>query len=881
MYIINSMFIKKSTYILSVILLLNACGGGSSPPFSLTLPTNSLITIDEDNTHTSTFIASTNYKSQISYEIINSTTNGESNLTSSGSYNYLPNLDYFGSDNLVIRITASRVDNNNTATGEKIIRSFPVSISIRPVNDPPVIQIKDDLNAYSDLSLIFDDTLTVNVEITDVDNDINELTFYGQLQNESVNANLDITQTTDNDVVVENQSLIFYLDTIKNAGLFKMSLCANDLEDSTCEGELEGYFVSNKDIKSVSYDCDENGNNCQTSNQYLYYLIGDPSTTARTNYIFIGDQLNGTDEKDEFHLRLLESVNNLKNSDASEVFNDYFNVLVLEEVDSTGASVFNIEKGCYASWDDRIYCIGNVDRSKIGAVVGDWDTVSFLTTLSGRGVAQGAVNIQPISSRSAEIVQHELGHSHGFMGDEYDSRGERSFPAWYAEFSVNTTAVSDPSILKWNHLIEDMTNVPGVDYDVCYNYPDGSIYYRDDLEYSECECFYNTYDEDHPDYDPNYPGINEDDSCIHKIGLFQGTYYDEVDTYRPRWATVMWCCILDYGKINVEGFAIGSITNQFNGFDDFIIKSDISDDVDLYNSESLGEYITFDINGEYDTNRLKLSWYVDGVEQIDLENQLEVTFDRPDDDSMITYSWQVQDLTGNLIAPNDPLNPLDLYAGILNLYGGWSYYDPDPNTNPNNNPNYPYVGSWFWHKTDGNVDHDDTVDLSNLDNYLYAEQCCSLGYSYKINWKNYEPVSVSPSYTNKKPKNFFNIKAKIGEDEKIITMNLTNKNIDITNLQLSEVKKEFIKNNHISFKDKYIITFHDKNMKPIYTLGLGNPFEARLQHIGYEQESVFNIEIPLKEFKIAYPKDLDPHFITYSKRALNNTFEAIKVVEIL
>jgi len=875
------MISKKIIYVLSIIFILTSCGGGGSAPFALTLPSNSSISIDEDNGHISTFIASTNYKSEITYEIITSTTNGESNLTSSGSYNYQPNLDYFGSDNLVIRITASRVDNNNTPTGEKIIRSFPVSISIRPVNDPPVIQIKDDLNTYSDLSLIFDDTLTVNVEITDVDNDINELTFYGQLQNESVNANLDITQTTDNDVVVENQSLIFYLDTIKNAGLFKMSLCANDLEDSTCEGELEGYFVSNKDIKSVSYDCDENGNNCQTSNQYLYYLIGDPSTTARTNYIFIGDQLNGTDEKDEFHLRLLQSVNNLKNSDANEVFDDYFNVLVLEEVDITGASIFNIETGCYASWDDRIYCIGNVDRSKIGDVVGDWDTVSFLTTLSGRGVAQGAVNIQPISSRSAEIVQHELGHSHGFMGDEYDSRGERSFDAWYADFSVNTTEVSDPTKVKWNHFIEDITNVPGVDYDVCYNYADGSIYYRDDMEYEDCECYYNTYDENDTDYDPNYPGTNEDDSCKEKIGLFQGTYYDEEETYRAKWISVMWCCVLDYGKINVEGFAIGSITNQFNGFDDFIIKSDISDDVDLDNSESLGEYITFDINGEYDVNKLKLSWYVDGVEQIDLENQLEVTFDRPDDDSMITYSWQVQDLTGNLIAPNDPLNPLDLYAGILNFYGGWSYYDPDPNTNPNNNPNFPYVGSWFWHKTDGIVDHDDTVDLSNLDNYLYAEQCCSLGYSYKINWKNYEPVSVSPSYTNKKPKNFFNIKAEIGEDEKIITMNLTNKNIDITNLQISEVKKQFIKNNHVSFKDKYIITFHDKNMKPIYTLGLGNPFETRLQHIGYEEESVFNIEIPLKDFKIAYPKDLDPHFITYSKRALNNTFEAIKIVEIL
>lgn len=78
-----------------------------------------------------------------------------------------------------------------------------------------------------------------------------------------------------------------------------------------------------------------------------------------------------------------------------------------------------------------------------------------------------------------------------------------------------------------------------------------------------------------------------------------------------------------------------------------------------------------------------------------------------------------------------------------------------------------------------------------------------------------------------------------------------------------------------------MVTFHDKNMKPIYTLGLGNPFETRLQHIGYEEESVYNIEIPLKDFKIAYPKDLDPYFITYSKRAINNTFEAIRVIEVL
>ena len=631
------MNIFKLSLSLCLFFLISSCGGGGSAPFALTLPSNTSITIDEDNGHTSTFIAAINYKSQITYEILNSTNNGVSNITPEGSYSYEPNQDYFGSDNLTLRITALRVDDNNVATGESLIQTFPVSITIRPVNDPPVIQIIDDLSVYSDVSLIFDDILKVNVEIMDVDNEISELTFKGQLQSESVEAFLDIIQTTENDITVENQSLNFNMSTIQNAGLYTMSLCASDLEDTTCEGELEGYYISNKDVKSVTYNCDNDGNNCETSNQYLYYLIGNPSTSARTNYVFIGDQLNGENDKDEFHLRLLESVNNLKNSDASEVFNDYFNVLVLEEQDLTGVSIFNIEKGCYVNWDERIYCIGNVDRAAIGDIVGDWNVVSFLTTLEGRGVAQGAVNIQALSSRTSEIVQHELGHSHGFMGDEYDSRGERTFPSWYAEFSVNSTAVSDPALVKWNHFIEDMTYVPGVDYDVCYNYPDGRIYYRDDIEYEDCECYFNTYNEDHPDYDPNYPGINEDDSCKDRIGLFQGTYYDEVDTYRPKWISVMWCCFLDYGKINVEGFAIGSITNQFNGFNDFLIKSDVSDDVDLDNSESIGQYITFDVNGVFDTSKLKLSWYIDGVEQTELENQLVATFNRPDDDAMTTY----------------------------------------------------------------------------------------------------------------------------------------------------------------------------------------------------------------------------------------------------
>ena len=853
-----------------IVFIVASCGGGKAP-FALTLPDISNLTLDEDNELVTTFNAKTNYLSEIEYSLTTNSINGNSTISLDGEYSYLPDLNFFGNDSFTIQVTAYRLD-NGIRTTSVISKTMKVDLTINPVNDPPELNILDDLSNYTKTSMVFDETISINATVSDVDNTIDQISYFGQLNGETISGYGDVTS----DAV----SITLNVDEISVAGLNVLSICANDGVDSTCRGNIETYFIHDKQIKLIDYDCDEDGNNCSQSNHYLYYIYGNVNSDAKTDYVFIGDQLNGYDgvgSVQDFRLRLLESINNLMDSDAGNLFSDYFNVLVLEEVDATGLSLFDIDTGCYSSWDSRIYCIGNVDRTKIGDIVGDWDTVSFLTTLSGRGVAQGSVNIQPISSRSAEIVQHELGHSHGFMGDEYDSRGERSFPSWYAEFSVNTTAVSDPSIVKWNHFIEDMTSVPGVDYDVCYNYPDGSIYYRDGLEYEDCECFMNTYDENHPEYDSNYPGINEDDSCKDRIGLFQGTYYDEVDTYRPKWISVMWCCYLDYGKINVEGFAIGSITNQFNGFNDFIIKSDISDDVDLDNTESLGEYITFDVNGVFDTDKLKLSWYVNGIEQIDLENQLVATFNRPDDNSMVTYSWQVVDLTGNLIAPNDPLNPRDLYEGIFNM---WSYYDPDPNTNPNINPNYPYVGTWYWHRTTGIKDTDDTVDKTNMDDYLYAEQCCALGYGYKINWKNYEPVSVNTVAKSDKEINYFDIKLEVGNIEKILTLNVSSNSINIGNIKTSEVKKEHIKNNRINFKDKYMITFHDKDMNPIYNLGLGDPFNARIQHIGFEDEGIFNIDIPLKNFKIAYPRDLNPYFITYSKRVKNNTFEAIEVIKL-
>ena len=86
-----------------------------------------------------------------------------------------------------------------------------------------------------------------------------------------------------------------------------MDICVSDGIDSACGGQIEAYFPGNREIKSVDY-CDSSGNNCSTSDQYLYYLVGGPNTDARTNYLFVGDQLSGESSRDSFHEALLSSV---------------------------------------------------------------------------------------------------------------------------------------------------------------------------------------------------------------------------------------------------------------------------------------------------------------------------------------------------------------------------------------------------------------------------------------------------------------------------------------------------------------------------------------------------------------------------------------------
>ena len=400
----------------------------------------------------------------------------------------------------------------------------------------------------------------------------------------------------------------------------------------------------------------------------------------------------------------------------------------------------------------------------------------------------------------------------------------------------------------------------------CYNYEDGSVYTREgeSINYEDCDCYMRQFP------DSEFPGINSDSSCPTKIGHFEGTYYGEIGTYRPRWISVMWCCNDEYGKVNVEGFAIGSILNQ--GFVDYVIDSDGFEDIDLFDQSSLKNSITFKLNAVYDINKLSLKWFVDGEEQSSLQNQNIVTFERPSNEAMTTYSWKVEDLTGNLIAPNDFLNPLDFYEGYFeNNY----YFDSDENTNPNVSQN-PYVSSWIWHRLEGSPHYDNNVDLNNPNDYLFAELCCSLGSSIKINWANYQEDNGSLKKMNNKVLRT----ARVNKTEKIINLNLSINEISVNNIKNDVANSNQIKLTKISKRDIYTLSFYDENMDNIYTIGIGDPFNARVQHIGYEESNIFSLNVPIKNFSIAIPKEINARFISINRRDDFNNFNIIKITEI-
>ena len=647
---------RKLIFLLAIFVI-SSCGGGSggggSPavPFAISIGLNTF-SVDEDTNYTGDLNVSANEPSSFTYIISSSPQNGTLNLNTDGTFNYQPRANFNGIDQFQFSVTA--VEKNITKEGA-------INITVNPVNDTPIASFVNNI-PYSNETILFDNNQTFRISVDDIDNELEQLTFEVQVGNESIAA----TFNPDNDYSTTNQGILSIdLSSLQTAGLFTTEINISD-GTSTTSLVFESWFVSNKSTKTIQQDNDpedgfEGGD--KTPKDYIvYYLSGSPSSLGRTKYLFIGDSLDGNADIELYRRALIASVNKLKSSDASEFFSeDYFTIVSAEPINPDGTSPIGVRTDCY-DWDETIYCIGDIDTSIFEELLPGYTLVSTLTKVQGRGVNQGYRNIQRIRDTNPEAtsttLMHELGHAHGYMGDEYRTDDDRDVSA-YADDNVNTTTQSDLSLLKWNHHIEDINAVLGKDVKVCYNTSDGRIYDRDANEYvlgSDCACFAN-------EWDSSGNFIRKNPECG-KVGLFEGNYYGEFNNYRPTYCSIMDSCSEGgYGKVNLEGFAIGSIQNQ--GF--------YSDDDVQFISDASGNNTGFQISidADYDTSKIKLKWYVNGVEDSSKENQKTVVFNRPTNNGVEIYTAKAEDLTGTITATDDVTDHSDFYEGLFQSSFYW------------------------------------------------------------------------------------------------------------------------------------------------------------------------------------------------------------------
>ena len=635
---------------LVILFLLSSCGGGggggAAPiPFAITIGLTSFF-VDEDNDYSGSLSATANEVVTLSYAITSDTTNGSLTLNSSGEITYTPNSNFYGSDQFQYSVNASEKNITRTAT---------VDITVNAVNDAPTIV----MDTYSDLNkdnLIFETKPSYNVTYTDIDNDLADLTFSASLDDETI-------PSVFTSISEGYGSIELDLSSISKSGFLNAKLSVSDGTVSS-SSTFDTWFIANKNTVTVSKDDDKSDGFDEGTrtdkDYYVYELIGDTNSTAGTKWLFVADSLADESDITSFRTALLESINLLNESDATTFFAGYFDIVVAEPVSPDGSSLASIETGCY-DWDEDVYCIGSsdIDTSVFQDLLSDNDLISVLTTQSGRGVNLGKTNIQEIKSSTSVTVMHELGHAHGEMGDEYRSDDDRDVSS-YADLNINTTTQNDVSSLKWNHHIEDQLNVLGKDVKVCYNVGDGRIYDRDSDEYvdgADCNCLANEWSST-PDSNGRYSFIRKNPECG-KVGLFEGNYYGKDANYRPTFCSVMDSCSSGgYGKVNVEGFAIGSILNQ--GFED-----DRASFVSNTGSSTIdGFQISLDV--EYDESKITLEWYVDGIKDETKTNQKSVIFSRSADNSVEIYTWRAVDLTGYVTAPDNVNDDSDFYEGLFN-----------------------------------------------------------------------------------------------------------------------------------------------------------------------------------------------------------------------
>ena len=631
-----SLSMKKIIFPLFVAIILSACGGGGggspSVPFSISVSSFSL-SVDEDESYSGSLTATKNETTTVTFEITTSPTNGTLSSNSTGSYTYSPASNFNGSDSFKFRAYASQQN--------KYSAEATATITVNAVDDAPVLTINDIPDTNSILFRDDQGKISFSGSVSDVDNDFTDLSFSSSFNG------ADATVSADNETGLK---ISIDVSSIIDASRFNIEIkaCSGTESSLTCDAETFDTYLASGYKDDGTYI---------TYNLLGSYELGSTNPRNIAMMILADSIVDGSSgiNRSAFREQLTKNLNALLDSTIKDYVDGFFNVMVIEPSNPDGGSFIDVKtEGCEFDEDDVISgtlpCWDPALLSDLKESLYPnefFDIVSLMTAVQGRYYALGTTFFSGIGPWDESLTfLHELGHAHAYLADEYENttdERDESFTKWSIASSTNVTEDGDPNNAQWKHLISDLTNVPG------YHQTAG----------------------------------------IDGVGLFEGIYDKEEGGYRPQVDSVMnlssrcvetGACpngrtqeyqlsLVDYTHQHGESFVISSINELIE--DPFSGATFTSDESGTYTALNLSSGI-FDERA-LDNNKFRLDWYVNGVKDASLVDTNSVTFDRPDENKWVIYSWTLTDKTG-LATDDDPLDHTDAYGADIDYYASNPFY---------------------------------------------------------------------------------------------------------------------------------------------------------------------------------------------------------------
>ena len=154
---------------------------------------NEFDTIDEDNSYTFDLSSIINSTYDVSFEIKTDDSNGTSVIDSNKLLTFVPENNYYGSSSIIV--TAS-TDSSVTS----IIQDITFDIEVRSVNDEPTGTVLIIGNA------LLNDTLSANLNISDIENDVLQYSYSWEISNEIDNWENSIVVGTESSYTIDEDT---------------------------------------------------------------------------------------------------------------------------------------------------------------------------------------------------------------------------------------------------------------------------------------------------------------------------------------------------------------------------------------------------------------------------------------------------------------------------------------------------------------------------------------------------------------------------------------------------------------------------------------------------------------------------------------------------